>query len=181
MFTAIATFSALLFLQAPETPLRDWKEFSPEGGGFRVKMPGAPSKTTRTIETPSGDVKMTYYAIEREKTVFMVMRSDLPPDTVAKDPKKVLDEARDNGVRNSGGTLREEKEIKLDGKPGREMLLDLPPSKVKGGGIYRSRVYLIGRTHFQVMTMAPKSRENAVETKAFLDSFRFKGDEAKPH
>jgi len=176
MFIAITTISALLCFQVPEKLLRDWQEFSPEGGGFRVKMPGAPSTTTRTIETPSGVVKITYYGIEREKTTFLVIRSELPPDTVAKDPKEVLDEARENGVRNSGGTLGEEKEIELDGKPGREMLLDLPPAKASGGRIYRARVYLVGRTHFQVITLAPKSQENPGEMKAFLDSFRLKSD-----
>ena len=110
----------------------------------------------------------------------MVLRSDLPPEVDVKDVKKLLDDARDQGVKNSRGKLTSEKEIELDGNPGREMILDLPDSRVKGGGIYKSRIYLVGHTHFQVAAMAPISDENPEELKAFLDSFRLKDDDAKP-
>jgi hypothetical protein len=106
----------------------------------------------------------------------MVIRTDLPPDVVAQGSKKTLDEARENGVRNSGGTLKEEKEIELDGNPGREMVLDLPDSRIRGGGIYKSRIYLVGQTHYQVITASPKARERSEEMKAFLNSFRLERD-----
>ncbi len=73
-------------------------------------------------------------------------------------------------MKNSGGTLKSEKKIVLDGHPGREMVLELPDSKVHGGGTYRSRLYLAGRIHYQVTTLSPKSNERPAEMKAFLES-----------
>ncbi len=180
MFLATVTIPILICFQATDPRLKDWKELNPKGDGFRVMMPGKPDKKTATVETPQGDVKITLYAIESKKTVFMVLRSDLPPEVDVKDVKKLLDEARDQGVKNSRGKLKSEKEIELDGNPGREMVLDLPDSRVKGGGIYKSRIYLVGHTHFQVAAMVPKSEEDPEEIKAFLDSFRLKDDDAKP-
>jgi hypothetical protein len=160
MLPAIALISLLLLpLQTAAEPLHGWKDFSPKGGGFQVKMPGVPEQNTRTVKTPKGPVKITQYGIEHDGVAFLVFRSGLPPDAVTGDARKVLDEARDAGVRNSRGTLKEEKEIQLDGHPGRDMLLDLPESRMRGGGIYRARVYLVGRTHYQVATLSSKARE----------------------
>jgi hypothetical protein len=180
MFPTIAMISLLLVLQVPDPPLSGWKDFSPKGGGFRVTMPGRPEEKTRTVETPKGMVKITYYGIERDGLAFLVMRSDLPPDAIAGGARKTLDEARDAGVQKSGGTLRQEREIELDGHPGREMVLDLPDSRVRGGGIYRTRIYLVGRTHYQAITLSSKARERPEEMKAFLDSFRLTSVGARP-
>jgi len=143
MFLATVTIPILICFQATDPRLKDWKELSPKGDGFRVLMPDKPEKKTATVETPQGDVKITLYTIARKKTFFMVLRSDLPPEVDVKDVKKLLDDARDQGVKNSRGKLTSEKEIELDGNPGREMILDLPDSRVKGGGIYKSRIYLV--------------------------------------
>ena len=48
-----------------------------------------------------------------------------------------------------------------------------------GGGIYRSRIYLVGQTHYQVMTVSSTSKEKPKVTSSFLDSFKFKRDEGK--
>jgi hypothetical protein len=174
MFLAPVTIPVLILFQAADGPLKDWKEFSPKEGGFRVLMPGEPTKKTRKLETPQGDAVIVTYSIQTRKAAFLVIRSDLPPKVDVTDAKKLLDDARDKGVKNSGGTLRDEKEIELDGHPGREMTLELPDSKVKGGGIYKTRIYLVGHAHLQVITLAPKSEANLKEINAFLDSFRLK-------
>ncbi len=179
MHQAILTISLLLPFQTADRLLQDWTEFSPEGARFAVKMPGVPKENTQSIDTPSGNVKITLYGIESDGTAFMVMVSELPPDTLKKNVKELLDEARDKGVQNSRGTLREEKEIELNGFPGREMVLDLPESRMRGGGIYRGRIYLVGRLHYQAISLVPKPKAKSDVMGAFLDSFRLKDRNTK--
>jgi len=174
MLHVTLAISFFLTGQTADRPLQDWPDFSPRGGRFTVKMPGVPKAKTQTVETPSGTVKITSYGMERDGMAFMIMISELPPDTLKRNAKEVLDEARDKGVQNSRGTLREEKEIELGGFPGREMILDLPDSRVRGGGIYRTRLYLVGRTHYQVITLSSKAKAKSNVMSAFLDSFRLK-------
>src|SRR5215471_17233028 len=160
--------------QAADPPLRGWKEFSPKEGDFRVSMPGTPEEKSQTRETTDGVGKLTSYGIVREGFAYMIIRSDVPASVLAKGPKKVLDEARDQGVKKAGATLREEKAIELDGHPGREMVLDVPESRTRPAGIYRSRVYLVGRTHYSVIAFSSKSGDRSKEITSFLDSFRLK-------
>jgi hypothetical protein len=183
MLLAIATISLLFPLQTADPPLHDWKEVSPPGSGFRVKSPDAFKERSRTVETPKGAVKVTLYGVERDAAGFIISRTEYPPGVVDGDPKKVLDEARDVGVRNCEGTLREEKEIALAGHPGREMIVDVPESRMprgSGGGVFRARVFLIGPTHYSVGVLSSKAREKPEEVKAFMDSFRFNSTEVKP-
>jgi hypothetical protein len=175
VFTTFATIW-LFALQTADPVPADWKDFSPKAAGFRVRLPGVPKEKSQKIEATQGITQVTLWGIEREGIAFMVIRSELPPDAVAGGAKMTLDEARERGVQKSGGTLREEREIVLDGHPGREMVLDLPDSQVRGGGIYRARIYLVGRTHYQVLAMAPKARERSEEINAFLNSFRLEVD-----
>jgi hypothetical protein len=93
--------------------------------------------------------------------------------------RNYLDEAWDKGVRKAGGTLKSEKEIEMDGRPGRELVVELAESRVPGGGILRSRIYLVGRTQYQAVAMSPKAKVRSGEMEAFLESFRLKGEKAK--
>jgi hypothetical protein len=178
MGTAIALVALLFPLQVSPAPLAGWKDFSPKGGGFIVKMPADPEETTRTIEAVHGTTRVRQFGVERDGVAYMVTRTDLPPAAVAGGPRKTLDEARDEGVRKSGGTLKEERAIELDGHPGREMVLELPETRARVGGIYTTRIYLVGRTHYQIARLSPKGKERPAETKAFLESFRLKGEGA---
>ena len=171
MLITLATVWLFVLQPADQLPA-GWQDFSPKDGGFRVKMPGIPEERTRKIEAGQDTVEMTLWGFERDGVTFIVSRTELQPEAIAGGPKKTLDEARDKGVRNSRGKLVEEKEIELAGHPGREIVLDLPDSRVRGGGIYRSRIYLVGRIHYQVVTLSPKARERPEEMKAFLESFQ---------
>jgi hypothetical protein len=160
-------------------PLDDWKDISPKDGGFSVKMPGVPEEKSQKIEAIQGPAQITLWGIERDGAAYMVIRTELPPAVVAGGPRKTLDEARDKGVRKSGGTLREEKEIEMNGHPGRELVLDLPDSRFRGGAIYKTRIYLVGRTQYQVITASSKAKERPGQMKAFLESFRLEVHEPR--
>jgi hypothetical protein len=171
MLTTLTTLWLFVLQTAGPLPA-GWQDFSPKDGGFRVKMPGFPKDYTRKIEAGQDTIELRLWGIEQDGVTFIVSRTELQPEAIAGGPKKTLDEARDKGVQNSRGKLVEEKEIELAGHPGREMVLDLPDSRVRGGGIYRSRIYLVGRIHYQVVTLSPKALERPEEMKAFLESFR---------
>jgi hypothetical protein len=179
MLHSIATIVFGLFLQAVDQPLLGWQDFSPPGGGFTVKLPGEPKKNTQSVEIPAGTVKVTTYGIERDEMAFIIAVSEFPRGALKENAKEVLDEARDIGVQKSKGTQREEKEIELDDFPGREMVLDLPESRMRGSGIYLARIFLVGQTHFQVVTLSSKSNEKPNVRRAVLHSFKLKRDDMK--
>ncbi len=169
----------LSFLQqADERALLGWQAFSPPGAGFTVKLPGEPNKTVRALEIPGGTANFTLYAIDRNGLVCLISVTEFSEGVLKQNAKEVLDDARETGVKKSGGTLREEREIKLNDSPGREMTIDLPDSKLRGGGIFRSRVYLVGRTHYQVAAMSTKANDNPNVKRAFLNSFQLKREAA---
>ena len=116
MATKLATIWLLALLA--DDPLTGWKDFSPKDGGFQVKTPGIPRESKRELGSGTTTTKITLWGIEKDGVVYMMIRSDLPPEAVAGGAKKTLDEARDSGIKNSRGTLKEEKEIELDGYPG---------------------------------------------------------------
>jgi hypothetical protein len=169
----------LSFLQQADARALDgWQVFSPAGAGFTVKLPGEPKKTARALEVPGGTINLTLYGIERNGLVCFISVTECSPGVLKQNANEVLDDARDNGVKKSGGTLREERKIKLNEFPGREMTIDLPDSKLRGGGIFKSRVYLVGRTHYQVAAMSTIANENPNVQRAFLNSFQLKREAA---
>ena len=175
MFTTLVSL-LLLGFQATDPLPASWKVFSPKGSGFRVQLPDRPKESERTVETPEGAVNISMYSIERDGVAFLVTCFEPPAVAVAGNPKAVLDEARDAGVKNANGSLEEEKEIEQDGHPGREMTMELPDSRIRGGGIYRSRIDLIGRIHYLVAAVSSKTNDRPSQVKAFLESFHLEGD-----
>ena len=116
MATKIATIWLLALLA--DDPLKSWEVFSPKNAGFEVKTPGVPRETKRELGPGTNTTKATLWMIEKDGAAYLMTRSELPPEAVAGGAKKTLDEARDAGIKNSRGTLKEEKEIELDGYPG---------------------------------------------------------------
>lgn len=106
------------------------------------------------------------------------------PDEIT-DPaviKGLLDRGREGGVESSGGTLKSEKEIKLNDYLGREWLMELP-----GGLTATARAYWVKRTLYQtIFVTTPKSDDSAEVKKLrqetaskFLDSFTLKTEPGK--
>ena len=165
------TFAALFMIagvvQADDAPKLDWKEYMPEGGAYKILMPG--KVKTMKQEAPSPGGKITIYmaiAAFPSGSVYMSTHNDIPGDAAAADTKTTL-EGLVNGVKGKG-ELMLKKEITLgkDKIPGIEFIVDKGAQKMRGRG------YMDKTKMYQVIVIG-KSKDEVTSKDAdkFLDSF----------
>lgn len=151
-----------------------WREFSSAGGRFSVLLPGTPTERIQPRDSPVGNLEVhdfilntsAYYNIR-----YIEYQSNLEESG---DVKASLDSIINEGIKQAGGALLEEKDISLDGHPGRFVT-------VKAGGSYVMRInsYVVGNRIYQIsITMKEAGVPKAIakfhdETAAkFLGSFK---------
>jgi hypothetical protein len=161
---------------SPEAAARPgWEKFTSVDGGYSVLMPGKPNEVPQKIQAPPlGEVEIRVAAINKGINIaFMVIYNDYAPGQVPLDSLEAsYDRARQGALANSGGTLAGEKKVMLGDLPGREVKIEMPETKVPGGGLIHLRYFLKGSRLYQVMYIAPKADVDAGDVAAFLDSFR---------
>jgi hypothetical protein len=147
-----------LLLLAPFTPAADrpeWKEFTPEGAGFTVLLPGEP--TVRKLPEGGGRAEIKRPAVDGFSYHCSWLLKEVPPagPEVARAYLLGMQEGSAKGVK---GKVVASKEITLDGMPGREFVIDVAENQV-----IRCRAYAVGERllDFQVWG---KDRE-AVQSK----------------
>ena len=151
-----------------------WVKVAPAGGGFTVLMPSKASEQVNPVEGRP-DVENHLVTLETELAGYVVSYVQFPDDVT--DPvaiKEMLDRGREGGIKSSGGTLKSESEIKLNGYSGREWKMEIP-----GGVVATARAYWVRRRLYQaVFITAPKVGESPEIVKLrqeagrkFFDSF----------
>lgn len=107
-----------------ENDTNAWKEFSSTEAGFSILMPGIPESKSLLINP--GMINYQSYGLQTASAGYLVTYSDLP--VYSEDPaliKKALDESRESMLTsNVGMKLLSEKEITINGIPGREWLYE---------------------------------------------------------
>ena len=151
---------------------KPWEKFSPPGAGFTVLVPGKPSHQEQPTQTGLGRIVNHVYVLEAGGAVYMMSYADFPePVTDPQTIKAMLDGARDNALAKTGGRLKEEKEIKLDGRPGRDWFVGFP------GGLARARAYWDTQRFYQQVVLMSEGKDAAAESRReatmrkFLESF----------
>lgn len=156
-----------------------WTNGAPANAGFTVLMPGKPSETVQALEGRPG-IENHLLMLETKLAGYVVSYVQFPDEVT--DPvviKGLLDRGREGGLASSKGTLRSEKEIKLNDYLGREWLMDLP-----NGLSATARAYWVKRTLYQTVFVTTPKPDDSAETKRvrretatkFLDSFTLKTD-----
>lgn len=143
-----------------------WSEYRPEGGRYRVLMPGTPQLSDQDIALPDGrKVKMYQAAIETSNAAYLGTHVDYPADLVSKaSPDTLLDNVRNGSSR--GHTLRSEQRLTIAGNPGREYVIARA-----NGVVLVTRSFLVGNRLYQIIVAGRPGVEQAPETRRFLDSF----------
>jgi hypothetical protein len=147
------------------------KDFASKEGKFSVAFPGKPEESTKEADSAAGKLTFTNYTYSDGDSALLVMYCDYPADVrKQKGAEKVLDDARDGGVKSAKGKLTDEKKrtIGKDKNPGRELLIQLPDGKL----YFRSRIYLVGDRLYQVIVVGPEKYATGKDADAFLDSFK---------
>lgn len=99
---ARASLAWLALALAACSPTYDWREWSPEGAGWAVLLPGRPAAATREILLGELPVTMTMHGARVGETSFTVASAVLP-DAQPATRERALAAMRQALVRNVGG------------------------------------------------------------------------------
>lgn len=158
LFTLIIIVLAVAQARAQTT---EWTKFSSPEGRFSVLMPGRPLSDEQSKETPDGQVVMRFFTARAGTGIFIVAYADYNMG----EAKQELDANRDSFLRGMKATLVSESDIKLQENPGREIKAERDQLSI------RSRIYLVGKRYYQMVTITPATLPGNLEADKFLISF----------
>jgi len=162
----------LLVLLASSTSFALGREFVSEAGRFSVVTPLTLNETSQTVDTKAGKILLYLFGGEQGDIACFVAYADYPETYVqSNDPETLLDGGRDGAVRNVKGTLVKEIKIKLDGYPGRELLVNGTTADGKDFTV-KQRMFLVKNRLYQVITVTPKGDTSRPELDEFLNSLK---------
>jgi hypothetical protein len=138
-------------------------EFKSVAGKFSVKLPGTPEETKQT----SQGVDIFMYTLKKDPLFYIVGYGDYPQATIdQRGPEAMLDADRDSFVKAVKGKILSEKKVKLDGNPGRDIMIEGASAN------FQLREYLVGRRLYQIVSGGAKEAINSPANKSFHESFK---------
>jgi hypothetical protein len=160
---------ALLFSGVASAQLQvaqPWNEFKPEGGRFRVEMPGLPKIAIVQVPVGAGaTVPMTEATATASRVAYVASFVDYPTSVT----KGVATDVILNQVRNgsaAGNTVRDEKKLQIGRAEGREYTV-----VQANGNIAVSRIYWTRGRLYQLVVDGRAGVEKQPDTRKFLESF----------
>ena len=157
----------------PDRPEQvDWQRVAPPGGGFSVLMPGTPVERKQTADSPIGSIGIDTFTLTKGRDEFTVAFTDYPAAILKSKPEAILEGVQIGVEADLRAKVLDERPTSLDGYPGRQYTLELPESKLPGGGIYKVRAYLVKQRLYQVVAVTPKANASSTDAEKFFQSFR---------
>jgi hypothetical protein len=153
----------------------DWKLF--KTNEFHALYPHTPDYDSEIVKSDVGDLKLKMYMYDASKDslddnyVYGVISTEYPDSLINSAFKDKLANlfrnSIDGAVTNVKGKLLSEKEITLDGYPGREIRINYP----EGSALIKMRLYLVRNKMFILQTISDMKKEENPSVVKFLDSF----------
>lgn len=124
----VLAFATLGTPPRPAVALDGWQTFESEPGRFSVLLPSTPEQQHKERWFPVSSFVSTVYKCIVGDDVFGVNHTDIPrfARLFASD-KKVFHSTRDGFLEDSNATEVSFREIEVLGRPGRELVYDIPP------------------------------------------------------
>ena len=144
-----------------------WVKFNSEVGRFTVLMPQMPAEKTETVQSNVGPYTSLLFSVRASTSVFVVGWVDYAP-TFNFGVQSELAANRDNFVKGIKGTLIDSNSSLIDGYQSLEFTAETADT------IYKSRVYIVGRRPYQLITGTAKGVDDSVSTTRFFESFKIK-------
>ncbi len=158
-----------------------WQEYTSSEGQFFVLMPDSPTEQRSVKQTPCGAVKIVSVdAVLNKRLVFAtrgfysVSYSDIDGSKCGEGPQRILDEERDEAVKNLGGKVVEERDMTKGDDIGREIQLQTPKL-----GLVKERIHVVGRRVYRVI-VGGKTEASSEDAERFLESFRVLSQDPSP-
>lgn len=152
----------------------EWKEFASEDFKFKATFPGTPKSSVNELDAKSGKRYAHWFTVSLPQRFYGVSVTDFPnlPLMATEEQLRTnYDTLRDGTVQQLGFKLVREKDLRLDGQFGREMVAGNDKE------IVIDRMFLVRQRLYQIITTMPLSsaKDEAAQRDAakFLDSFQF--------
>lgn len=157
----------LMILSGTALAADEWKEYRSEEGGFAVLFPGTPK--ARFEPAGEGGVAAHEFVVGLGQAAYAVSYDDFAPNTfVGKDPRRILDLARDRLVKGQPVKLLADKPVRVDNRTGREVVFEESDGYTQ---VYR--IYVVKDRLYQTITGGPRGSDKSPEAIRFHDSFHF--------
>jgi len=143
-----------------------WHEYKPEGGRFRVDMPGLPKVTIVPVPIGGGgNVPMAEATAVAGRVAYIASYVDYPASvTKGAAADVILTQVRNGSA--AGNAVRDEKKLQLGRAEGREYAV-----VQANGNVAVTRVYWSRGRLFQLVVDGRAGVEKQPETRKFLESF----------
>lgn len=150
-------------------------------GGMSFSLPGKPKEQTQTVQSPSGPVEVRITSFERGREAFMVAHTEFPAQIANSpalaNPKVLLDTGRDGALRNVNGKLISERDLVLNGHPGREVVGEVSEKK----SAFTARIYWAKPNLYQIVYIHTQGTAVSADGRKFLDSLKIEKPAAPPN
>ena len=164
---AVMSLVLLAVLNAWAQTPAGWVKFSPTGSPFTVMLPSEPKENKQTTESPYGPyTTYLFTSSSPDREIFLVGWVDYDPKFKF-GVQAELEANRDNFIKSHKAKPLSTTPVKLGTHPGIEFKAEIP-----GKADIVSRVYVVGRRPYQLITVTPTGRDASAGRARFFSSFR---------
>lgn len=158
-------------LQGTGTGESKWRSINDSNLGFKVEMPGNPTRVAVPANTETGTTEPVSMILVKpdDNRSYAVAWQEKPPVARINDlaPDKTLDQARDGALSRTGSTLVSEVRSTPQGFPGR----DIVAHNTSGGIIDTRLIYAQPRLYMLIATSPSPSARHEEDVIRFFNSF----------
>jgi hypothetical protein len=170
---AVAVAAGLGFLwkfNKPAAASGTWQEYKAPDNSFTISMPTKPVESAQSLPN---NTKMHVLTGNMDRNGFYGLAyADYKMDTSKVPDSLLLDGAAQGAASNSGAKIVSKKSITLDGYPGLELDMEVPPDKAPGGGRVACRIIWVAPRIYIIAAGGPESSDVYATRVKFLDSFK---------
>ncbi len=166
--SALLIVFASLIAQAQETakqPGDSWVRFESRVGQFTILLPQMPAEKIDIVQTDVGPYTSHLFNAKLNRTVFVVGWVDY--DRKFKfGAQSELNANRDNFIKGIKGKLVSSNNTTFDGYRSLEFTAETSDT------VYKSRVFIVGRRPYQLITETSKGIDDSANITRFFESFK---------
>lgn len=157
----------------PESIPENWKSFTSVEGRFSITSPGGFIRYLKTAQSPDGPVQLYVFSCIALNAEYSISYADYLSVIEGNERMKLfLDGVRDSGVKGIKGRLLEDKEIVVDGHPGRAYRIEYGRNKdhllIGRNVVVGQRLYIVASTY--IKKDKPSQGSYAEWSQKFVDS-----------
>jgi hypothetical protein len=173
VFLALMLGSSNVAIRADNQPA--WTPFEPASARFVVNLPGAAQETE--LASPIADIVIRQAHVRWKPNIYSAAYWNYPSASEPQTPEEreeSLDGARDGMIQNVEGKLLHERQLNVEGNPGRDLVIEIPAEKA----LYKARIFSVGSQAVVVSVTLPADSEypskNSSNVQTFFDSLQLK-------